>query len=145
MSLLTGEYKHQLDAKNRIRIPARLKKELGDDYCFAKGDHHCLYVYPQSEMEAKLEAAKQTKISDIEKQRNLRAFMRTITPAVEDGQGRIVLNPELREHLAFEKNEKDIVVIGVGDRAEIWSKSNYEQYFDGVSDNYDGVIANLDF
>ena len=145
MSLLTGEYKHQLDAKNRIRIPARLKKELGDDYCFARGDHHCLYVYPQREMEAKLEAARQTKISDIEKQKNLRAFMRTITPAVEDGQGRIVLNPELREHLAFEKNEKDIVVIGVGDRAEIWSKSNYDAYFADVSDNYDGVIANLDF
>lgn len=145
MGLLTGEFKHQLDAKNRIRIPARLKKELGDDYCFAKGDHHCLYVYPQSAMEEKLEAAKQIKLSEIDKQRNLRAFMRTIAPAVEDGQGRIVLSPELREHLAFGKNEKDIVVIGVGDRAEIWSKSNYDSYFAEVSDNYDGVIADLDF
>ncbi len=145
MALLTGEYKHQLDAKNRIRIPARLKKELGDEYCFAKGDHHCLYVYPQSEMDAKLEAVKQTKLSEVEKQKNLRAFMRTITPATEDGQGRIVLSPELRDHLAFSKNEKDIVVIGVGDRAEIWSKSNYDAYFADVSANYDDVIANLDF
>ena len=90
MALLTGEFKHQLDAKNRIRIPARLKKELGDDYCFAKGDHHCLYVYPQSAMEEKLEAAKQIKLSDLGKQKNLRAFMRTITPVAEDGQGRLV-------------------------------------------------------
>ena len=145
MSMLTGEYKHQLDAKNRMRIPARLRKELGDEYCFAKGDNHCVYVYPQKEMDAKIEAAKQTKISDIAKQKNIRAFMRTITPAVEDGQGRIVLSPELRAHLTFEKNEKDIVVIGMGDRAEIWSKSHYDEYFAGVDEDYDSVIANLDF
>ncbi len=145
MSMLTGEYNHQLDAKNRIRIPARLKKELGDEYYFAKGDNHCVYVFPKQEMEAKLETVKQTKISDIERQKNIRAFMRTITPVVEDGQGRIVLNPELRTHLKFEKNEKDIVVIGVGDRAEIWSKSNYDAYFNGVDEDYDNVIANIDF
>lgn len=145
MSMLTGEYKHQLDAKNRMRIPARLRKELGDEYYFVKGDNHCVYVFPKQEMEAKLETVKQTKLSDMEKQRNLRAFMRTITEAVEDGQGRIVLNPELRAHMLFDKNEKDIVVIGVGDRAEIWSKSQYGKYFEGVDENYDSVIANLDF
>lgn len=145
MSLLTGEYKHQLDAKNRIRIPARLKKELGDEYCFAKGDHNCVYIYSQKEMEAKIELAKQTKISDIEKQKSLRAFMRTIVPAAEDTQGRVVLTPELREHLLFEDNERDIVVIGVATRAEIWSKSNYDKYFGGIKNDYDSAIANLDF
>ncbi len=145
MSMLTGEYNHQLDAKNRIRIPARLRKELGDEYYFAKGDNHCVYIFPKEEMEAKLESVRETKISDIEKQRNLRLFMRTITLAVEDGQGRIVLNPELRAHLNFEKNEKDIVVVGMNYRAELWSKSNYEKYLNGADADYDKVIASLDF
>ena len=142
---LSGKYSHQLDAKNRMRIPARLKKDLGDEYCFAMGDHHCVYVYPQAEMDAKIEMAKQTKISDIEKQGSLRIFMSTISPAVEDNQGRIVLNPELRAHLNFERNEKDIVFLGMGSRVEIWSKSNYDNYVGGDSLDYDSVIANLDF
>lgn len=145
MSKLTGEYNHQLDAKNRMRIPSRLRKELGDEYCFAKGDNHCVYVFPQEEIDAKIEATKEIKLSDIERQRNLRAFMRTITPAVEDNQGRVVLSAELRAHMNFEKNEKDIVVIGMGNRAEIWSKSHYDEYFEGVDENYDSVIANLGF
>ena len=142
---LSGKYSHQLDAKNRMRIPARLKKDLGDECCFAMGDHHCVYVYPQAEMDAKIEMAKQTKISDIEKQRSLRIFMSTISPAVEDNQGRIDLNPELRAHLNFERNEKDIIFLGMGSRVEIWSKSNYENYVGGGKTDYDSVIANLDF
>lgn len=145
MSMLTGEYNHQLDAKNRIRIPARLRKELGDEYYFAKGDHHCVYVIDKQELERIMEAIKQTKYSDIEQNMKNRRFTRTITPAVEDNQGRIVLTPELRAHLGFEKNEKDIVVVGVGNRAEIWAKTNYDACLNSDGEAFDSVIADLGF
>lgn len=148
MSILAGEYKHQLDAKNRIRIPARLRKELGDEYYFARGDHNCVYVLDVKEMGRIMESIQQTKLSDIDQNMKNRRFTRTITPVVEDGQGRIVLTPELRAHLKFQKNEKDIIVIGVGSRAEIWSKSNYEACLcgtDGEGDDFNSVIAALDF
>lgn len=144
MCMLTGEYKHQLDAKNRIRIPARLKKELGDEYYFVRGDNNCVYVFDKTELQIKLEAINQTKLSDLEKQKKIRAFTRTVVQVAEDGQGRVVLTPELREHLAFEKNEKDIIVIGVGKRAEIWAKSVYDKYFEDVDDDYNSVITGLD-
>ena len=145
MDALSGEYYHQLDGKNRIRIPSRLKKILGSNYSFARGDNHCVYVYPKEEIERIFEAAKQIKISDIERQAALRAFTRTIVPATEDGQGRVVLTPELRKHLKFEKDEKDIVVIGVVTRAEIWSKSNYVKCNPDDDSSYDSKLAKLDF
>lgn len=143
MESLSGEYYHQLDAKNRIRIPSRLKKELGSNYCFVRGENHCVYVYTKEGITKILEELSQIKLSDFQKQKALRAFTRTVVQVAEDGQGRVVLTPELRQHLKLQKDEKEIVVIGASNRAEIWAKSNYDEYFADVDENYDAVLKEL--
>ena len=143
MARLSGTYYHQLDAKNRIRVPARLKKELGEEYYFVKGDNHCIYIFSAEELDKLIDTATEAKLGDLDKQKYIRAFMKTIVQATEDNQGRVVLPPDLRDHLAFEKNEKDIVVTGAGKRAEIWSKSNHDNYFADVADDFNKVITNL--
>ena len=55
MLMLTGEYNHQLDAKNRIRIPSKLKKELGEEYYFTRGTNGCIAVIPKMIVDQKLE------------------------------------------------------------------------------------------
>ncbi|MDE6074997.1 MAG: hypothetical protein K2G26_01010 [Clostridia bacterium] len=90
MFMLTGEYNHQLDAKNRMRIPAKLKKELGDEYYFAKGSNHCIYVFSKETVEQQFESLKDIKLSDLERQKSVRAFAKSFVPAVEDGQGRVI-------------------------------------------------------
>ncbi|MDE5766710.1 MAG: division/cell wall cluster transcriptional repressor MraZ [Clostridia bacterium] len=144
MFMLTGEYNHQLDAKNRMRIPAKLKKELGDEYYFAKGSNHCIYVFSKETVEQQFESLKDIKLSDLERQKSVRAFAKSFVPAVEDGQGRVILSPELRKHANMEKDDKDLVICGAVSRVEIWSKKVYDEYFNGEDEDYDNLISMLD-
>ncbi len=143
MFMLTGEYNHQLDAKNRMRIPAKLRKELGEEYYFAKGANRCIYVFPKQEVEAQFEQLKSIKLSELDKQKGMRAFAKSFVAAVEDGQGRVILPPELRAHAGMGKDDKDLVICGAVTRVEIWSKKVYDEYFSGEEDNYDSLIAGL--
>ena len=97
MFFLTGEYNHQLDAKNRIRIPFKLKKELGDNYYFAKGTDGCIFIFPEEIAKEQFAKIEEVKMSDAEKRRGIRAFTKSFTAAEEDNQGRVVLPANLRE------------------------------------------------
>lgn len=142
MPMLTGEYNHQLDAKNRMRIPAKLRKELGDEFYFAKGTDNCLFVYPKAEVEVILEKLKDITLGD-PRQRNVRAFLKTITYVKEDDHGRLLMSPEMREHIGLDKDDKDLVVCGAGTRVEIWSKKNFDKYFGEDETDYDTLVKNL--
>lgn len=144
MAMLTGEYNHQLDAKNRMRVPAKLRKELGDEYYFAKGTNHSISVFSKAAVDAQFEKLKDIKLSDLERQKSLRTFAKSFVLAVEDAQGRVVLSPELREHAGLGKNDKDLVICGAVTRVEIWSKKVYDEYFNGEEDNFDNLISLLD-
>lgn len=142
MAMLTGEYNHQLDAKNRMRIPAKLRKELGDEFYFAKGTDGCVFVYPKAEVEVILEKLKDITLGD-PRQKSSRAFLKTILAVKEDEQGRLVLSPEMRAHIGLEKDERDLVICGAGTRVEIWSKSGYDKYFGEEEADYDTLVKNL--
>jgi MraZ protein len=141
MSMLTGEYNHQLDAKNRIRIPSKLKKELGDEYYFAKGANGCISVFPKETVDAQFEKLKEIKLSDLEQQKSLRAFAKSFVAGEEDNQGRVVLNPALKK---YAKINKDIVICGAVTRIEIWAKEVYDEYFSEEEEGYDNLFARLD-
>ncbi len=143
MALFTGEYFHQLDAKNRIRIPARLKKDLGDEYYFAYGTNHCIFVFTKQKMDEYLEELGATKLSDLEAQKRVRMFARTCVPVEEDGQGRVVLSPELRRHAQLGKEDKDLVICGAVSRIEIWNKRLYDEYTADMETDYDKLFAQL--
>lgn len=142
MAMLTGEYNHQLDAKNRMRIPAKLRKELGDEFYFAKGTDGCVFVYPKAEVEAILEKLKDITLGD-PRQRSARAFLKTVLSVKEDEQGRLLLSPEMRAHIGLEKDDKDLVVCGAGTRVEIWSRKTYDSYFGDDETDYDTLVKNL--
>jgi MraZ protein len=139
--MLSGTFYHQLDGKNRIRIPARLKKELGDVYYFAKGTQECIFVFPQATVDAQVEKLKEIKLADEERQKSLRSFSKSFVESDEDNQGRVVLNGELRKHA---KINKELVIIGAITRVEIWAREVYDEYFADEDDNYDSMIKLLD-
>lgn len=122
---MTGEYSHHVDEKGRLTIPARFREELGERFVVTKGLDHCLFVYPIPEwsaVEAKLRALPLTSTA-------ARQFVRLLfSGAAEcepDKQGRVHLPPNLREHARI---ERDVVVIGVGTRAEVWARAEWERY-----------------
>lgn len=144
MAMLTGEYFHQLDAKNRMRIPARLKKELGDEYYFAFGTNSCIFVFSKEKMEAYLEELSSVKLSNLEMQKRVRAFSKSCLPIEEDGQGRLVLTPEYRRHAKLGKEDKELVICGAVNRVEIWNKRIYDEYFADADNDFDSLFSQLD-
>ncbi|MBQ7336685.1 MAG: division/cell wall cluster transcriptional repressor MraZ [Clostridia bacterium] len=136
--MLGGEYRHALDAKNRIFIPAKLRDELGATFVVAKDIREkCLKVYSLSGWDAYIAPLKEQKRKLTEKiMRFLHASMAQVSP---DSQGRIVLPQELVEYSEIDRN---VVVVGCGDYAEIWAEASYEQIKSEI--DLDEMIAELE-
>ncbi len=120
--MLGGEYRHGLDAKNRIFIPAKLREELGATFVVAKDIREkCLKVYSLAGWEQYITPLREQKRKLSERiMRFLHASLVQVTP---DSQGRIVLPQELIEYAEMDKS---LVVVGCGDYAEIWAENVYE-------------------
>ena len=138
MFLFKGEYNHQVDAKNRIRIPAKLKADLGASYTVTRGVDKCLYILPKEEMDKMGERFEAFDMYDSEKQRAIRSILRLAFDPEEDNQGRIVLTEKLRTYAGISKN---IVFLGAGSRIEIWDEREYENYCKG--ENFESAVSAL--
>ena len=123
-------YSHQLDAKNRMRIPAKLREEPGSNYSITVGSGGCLYVYSAEQMaEVKKTLAKINKYK--EKQLKAARFILYNTwEAEEDKQGRILLPENLRKYAKIEKN---IIVFKGPNCVEIWNEEVWNEYFNDVN------------
>ena len=117
-----GEYRHGLDAKNRIFIPAKHREELGECFIVAKSiREHCLRVYSMEEWKEYIRPIENLDGKD--KERIVRALSRNAAQVTPDSQGRVVLTPDLVSYAEIEKNA---YVVGCGKYSEIWSDKNYE-------------------
>lgn len=125
---MKGEYQHSLDAKGRLFIPAKLREELGDCFVVTKGLDGCLFVYAQEEweqLEEKINHLPMSKSRDLQ-----RFFLSSAADVNPDKQGRILLPNTLRR---YAKLEKDVTIIGVSRRAEIWSTQVWEEYNENIT------------
>lgn len=121
--MLGGEYRHALDQKNRIFTPAKLREELGSSFVVSKAlRDKCLKVFSQAGWDAYLQPIKEQnrKLQEIVN-RQLNATSLQVSP---DAQGRILLTQDLVDYAEIQKNA---VVVGCGEYAEIWSEENYEK------------------
>ncbi len=139
--MFKGLFEHQLDDKNRLRIPSKFRKELiGEDgtrkYSFFRGLNGCICVMPDDELDDAIAMLAEESIGDSSKASSL--FFATIHSAEEDSQGRVVLPSSLKRVAGI---QKDIVTLGHGKRLEIWSA---EKYYDYISDvDYDSAFKTL--
>lgn len=116
---MTGTYEHGLDAKSRLFIPAKLREKLGVTFYLAAGIDTCLAIYPQSTWDRFTEKLASLPMSQ---SKTMRSFFANAVKCELDSQGRIVIPQKLR---SYAKLEKDTVIIGVHDRAEIWSAESW--------------------
>jgi MraZ protein len=135
-----GEYHHTIDLKGRMIVPAKFRDGLGETFVITRGLDQCLFGYPMSEwkqIEEKLKALPLTK-------KDARAFTRFFfsgaTECELDKQGRVNLATPL---LQYAKLEKECVVIGVSNRIELWSKSNWESYVAEQEDSFEEIAENM--
>ena len=140
-SLFRGTYEHQLDDKNRLRIPAKFKKGLTGEagektYSFARGLNKCIYVFPDDVLDELVEELSEERLGESSAASLL--FFSNIFPAEEDAQGRVVLPSKLK---AVAGIKKDIVTVGRGKRLEIWAEEVFNAYMDGL--DYDTEFKSL--
>ena len=116
---MTGTYEHSIDAKGRLFIPAKLREELGVTFYLAMGVDECLAIYPQETWNRFTEKFASLPMSQSAAMRPLFA---NASKCELDSQGRIVIPQKLRKYAGL---EKDAVIIGVNDRAEILSAETW--------------------
>ena len=116
---MTGTYEHAIDAKGRLFIPAKLREELGVSFYLAMGVDACLAIYPQETWERFTEKFASLPMSQ---SKAMRPLFANASKCELDSQGRIVVPQKLRQYAAL---DKDVVIIGVNDRAEIWSAESW--------------------
>ena len=116
---MTGTYEHSIDAKGRLFIPAKLREELGVTFYLAMGVDECLAIYPQETWDRFTEKFASLPMSQ---SKAMRPLFANAAKCELDSQGRIVIPQKLRKYAGL---EKDAVIIGVNDRAEIWSAETW--------------------
>ena len=117
--MLIGEYEHTIDAKGRLSMPSKLRRDMGEAFIVTNGLDGCLFAFSQDEwknFETKLKALP---LSDKNARNFVRFFLAGATECEIDKQGRFLIPGNLREAA---KLEKEAVIIGVGTRLEIWNK-----------------------
>lgn len=131
--MFMGEYNHTIDPKGRVIVPAKFRETLGEQFVVTKGLDGCLFVYDEQEWSIFEEKLKTLPITNKEARAFVRFFLAGAATVEVDKQGRILLPGVLRE---FAKLEKDVVLVGVGSRVEIWSKEcwNDTTDFDDVDE-----------
>ena len=117
------EYNHTIDAKGRLIIPSKFRETLGDEFVVTKGLDGCLFVYDNKEWSAFEEKLKSLPLTNKDARQFVRFFLAGATLAEVDKQGRILVPSSLRE---FAGLEKEVVLVGVASRVEIWSKERWE-------------------
>lgn len=136
--MFSGEYEHSIDAKGRVIMPLKFRESLGNVFYITKGLDHNLLVYSKDAWQNFYEKLSKLPMAD----KNARGFSRLfLSGAVEceaDKQGRVLLPATLRNYAGITKNT---TIIGNGDKIEIWSTENWNDYLNDLDP--DAVAANL--
>jgi len=144
--LLLGTYTPKIDVKGRMALPAKFRSQLGPGMVMARGQERCVYLLPQMEFRRIAMQIQRTSMGNKAAREYLRVFLSGAVDQDPDKQGRVLVPQMLRDYANL---GSDIVVIGVGTRAEIWNRQAWEEYLadkeQGYSDIADDVLPAVEF
>ncbi len=120
--MFMGEYNHALDAKGRLIMPAKFRDSLGERFVVTRSLDKCLCVYDMPAWEIFAKRLTELPYNAREQRELVRFFLSGAAEVEPDKQGRILIPANLRAAAGI---DKDVVLVGVGARIEIWSKENW--------------------
>ena len=138
--MFTGEFQHSLDAKGRVIMPARLREGLGERFIVTRGLDQCLFAYPMEEWTRLEQKMKQLPFTKGDYRAFARLFFSGAMEVEADKQGRILIPQNLRDHAGI---EKEVMIIGVSDRVEVWSEQAWKEYFNNMNSNFEQLAEKL--
>lgn len=144
--LLLGTYTPKIDAKGRMALPAKFRSQLGQGLGMARGQERCVYLLPFDEFRRIASQIQRVSVGNKAAREYLRVFLSGAVDQQPDKQGRVLVPQMLRDYANL---GSDVVVIGVGTRAELWNKDTWESYLaekeEGYSDIADDVLPEVEF
>ena len=126
--MFIGTYQHNIDNKGRVIMPAKFREELGESFYITMGINKCLFVLSKESWDGfleKLSGQPISKATDIS-----RFFCAGAVEAVPNAQGRVLIPENLRKYANI---GKDVTVVGVGSRGEIWNTDRWNDYLEKQS------------
>lgn len=122
--MFIGEYQHVLDSKGRMFIPAKFRDELGEKFIVTIGLDRCLFVFPAETFTIYKEKLDAISLANRDARNFARFFFAGAGECELDKQGRIMVPQKLRN---YAKLEKDVTVVGVSGRIELWNTEDWEK------------------
>ena len=138
--MLIGEYEHSLDAKGRLIMPSKLRESIGEKFIVTKGLDGCLFGFSKQEWTNFEEKLKTLPLTNKNARDFVRFFLSGATECEIDKQGRFLIVANLREYASM---KKDVVIIGVGTRIEIWDKEKWKNYSSEENISADDIAENM--
>ncbi len=138
--MLIGEYKHTIDPKKRVSIPAKLRKEIGSGAVLTRGLDNCLFLFPLKEWEQLAEKLGKLPFG----QQDTRGFVRLLLSGASevefDQLGRILVPDFLRDYAVLKKG---VIIAGLFNRLEIWDEDRWKAYKSDLEKNSDRIAEKL--
>ena len=138
--MLMGEYHHSIDDKGRIMIPSTFRDVLGNSFIITRGLEGCLFLYSLVEWEKITQKLNKLPFTKKDARSFMRFFLSGATAAEFDKQGRINITSPL---ISYAELKKECVIIGVGDRLEIWSSEKWNSFYEDNKDNLSNIAEDL--
>ena len=126
--MLMGTYTPKLDDKGRLFLPAKFRDQLSEGLVVTRGQERCLTVWPMGAFQQLAGQAQEAPVTDKAVRDYTRLLFAGASDDQPDKQGRLSIPPMLREYASL---TKDVIVIGVGNRLEIWDSQRWQDYSDG--------------
>jgi MraZ protein len=138
--MLLGTHTPKLDEKGRLFLPAKFRDELSEGVVITRGQERCLYVFSAKEFASVHEKLRQAPASVKGARDYLRVLLSGASDETPDKQGRVVLPALLRSYAGL---TKDLVIIGVGSRAEIWDATAWSEYLAQNEENFANQVEEV--
>ena len=138
--MFMGEFHHTIDEKGRIILPAKFRDGLGEHFVITRGLEECLFVYSENDWNKITQKLGTLPFTKKDARSFTRFFLSGATATEFDKQGRINITSPL---ISYADLKKECVVIGVGDRLEIWSSDNWNKFYDANKEDMSSIAETL--
>jgi MraZ protein len=138
--MFIGEYRHTFDAKNRISLPSKFRKELGGSVIVTRGLDRCLFIYPKAAWKKEAEMLARHATGSAAGRGLSRLMLAGASEADVDSAGRILVPDYLK---SFAGLSIKTVVAGVSGRVELWDEKAWEAYTRDIEKNADAYAEAL--
>ncbi|BAO06408.1 protein MraZ [Enterococcus pernyi] len=140
VSMLMGEFRHNIDAKGRLIVPSKLREELGEQFVLTRGLDGCLFGYPMSEWNELESKLNDMPLAKKDARTFVRFFYSAATECELDKQGRINIPNTLRNYATI---TKECVIVGVSNRIEIWDEAKWQEFSEAAEENFNEIAENM--